>query len=422
MIALATPLALQQFGNHLMGLVDAAMLGRYSDAALAGAGVGNNLYFAFTCIGLGVIMGMDTVVPQALGAGRVDDARRAVGAGVRLAIIVGLLTTLLVFASPLLLDVAHVDREVLHEARPYVYMRALGVVPFLVMIALRSYLAAHSVTRPLVIAVVVGNILNAGLDLLLIYSCGLGVLGAAIATTFVQIAMAVIYWLAVRAIDAGAQRPASTTKDIKHIVQYGAPVGGQLFAEVVIFGVVTVLAAHFGKIPAGAHSIALGISSLTFSFTVGVASATSVRVGHAVGAGSLGLARKRGVLGIQIGLVVMACFAATFLLAPRLLASGFTSEPAMITATIPLLQIAALFQLSDGTQAIGAGALRGLGNTRATFVGNIIGHYAIGLPLVIGLGFAAHLAVNGMWFGLSAGLTATALYLVAKFFAGTRTS
>ena len=161
MIALATPLALQQFGNHLMGLVDAAMLGRYSDAALAGAGVGNNLYFAFTCIGLGVIMGMDTVVPQALGAGRVDDARRAVGAGVRLAIIVGLLTTLIVFASPLLLDVAHVDREVLHEARPYVYMRALGVVPFLVMIALRSYLAAHSVTRPLVIAVAVGNILNA---------------------------------------------------------------------------------------------------------------------------------------------------------------------------------------------------------------------------------------------------------------------
>ena len=420
MIQLATPLALQQFGNHLMGLVDAAMLGRWSDAALAGAGVGNNLYFGITCIGLGVIMGMDTVVPQALGAGRKDDARRAVGAGVRLAILVGLLTTLAVFASPLLLEAANVDREVLHEARVFTYMRALGAVPFLIMIALRSYLAAHGVTRPLVIAVILGNILNAALDLVLIYGLGLGVIGAAAATTIVQIVMMGIYAMSVRALDAGVPRPPSRTSDIVQIARYGWPVGAQLFAEVGIFGVATVLAAYFGKIPAGAHSIALGISSLTFAFTVGIASATSVRVGHAVGAGDLAMARKRGLLGVKLGLVVMACFAIVFLAIPRTLASVFTAEEAVIVATIPLLQIAALFQLSDGTQAIGAGALRGLGDTRATLVGNLIGHYAIGLPLVIGLGFAAHLAVNGMWFGLSAGLTATALYLVAKFIAGTR--
>jgi MATE family multidrug resistance protein len=139
-----------------------------------------------------------------------------------------------------------------------------------------------------------------------------------------------------------------------------------------------------------------------------------------VGAGDLAMARKRGLLGVKLGLVVMACFAAIFLAIPRLLASVFTAEEAVIVATIPLLQIAALFQLSDGTQAIGAGALRGLGDTRATLVGNLIGHYVIGLPLVIGLGFAANLAVNGMWFGLSAGLTVTAFYLVLKFIAGTR--
>lgn len=420
MIQLAIPLALQQFGSHLMGLIDSAMLGHYSDAALAGAGVGNNLYFGLTCIGLGVIMGMDTVVPQALGAGRTDDARRAVGAGVRLAVLVGLLTTLVVFASPLLLEVAHVDREVLHEARAFTYMRALGAVPFLVMIALRSYLAAHGRTRPLVIAVILGNLLNAALDYVAIYKLGLGVVGAAGATTIVQIMMAVVYALAVREIDEGAPRPPSTTADIMQIAKYGWPVGAQLFAEVGIFGIATVLAAHFGKIPAGAHSIALGLSSLTFAFTVGIASATSVRVGRAVGAGDITAARKRGLLGVKLGLCVMACFAATFLLIPRVLATVFTNDPTMISAAVPLLYIAALFQLSDGTQAIGAGALRGLGDTRATLVGNLFGHYLIGLPLMIGLGFAAHLAVVGMWFGLSAGLTATGLYLVFKFVAGTR--
>src|SRR5205823_4652295 len=139
MIRLAAPLAVQQVGFQLMGTVDALMLGHYSDAALAGAGVGNNLIFGISSIGLGIVMGMDTVVPQALGGGRIDDARRAVGAGVRLAVLVGLLATLAVFASPLLLVAVGIAPDVLHEARSYVYLRALGIVPFLVTIALRSY-------------------------------------------------------------------------------------------------------------------------------------------------------------------------------------------------------------------------------------------------------------------------------------------
>jgi MATE family multidrug resistance protein len=427
MLYLAAPLAVQQVGNHLMGLVDAAMLGRYSDAALAGAGVGNNLYFAITCIGLGIIMGMDTIVPQALGAGRTDDARRAVGAGLRLAVLVGLLTTLVVFGSPFILKLADVQPEVLHEARAFIYMRALGAVPFLGMVALRSYLAAHGKTRPLVLAVVLGNLANVGLDLALIYGVpalgipSMGVLGAALATTFVQSMMLLVYWLAVRAIDAGSPRPRSTSADMRAIFVYGGPVGGQLFLEVGIFGVATVMCAHIGKLAAGAHSIALNLSSLTFAFALGVASATSVRVGHAVGAGDLALARRRGLIGLELGLAVMACFAATFLLVPRLLAGLFTAEAAMVASTIPLLQIAALFQLSDGAQAVTAGALRGLGDTRATMIGNLVGHYIVGLPLILALAFGLGLGAPGIWFGLSAGLTGTALYLIARFLAGTRT-
>lgn len=428
MLWLAAPLVAQQAGHHLMGVVDAAMLGRYSDTALAAAGVGNNVYFAVSCVGMGIVMGMDTVVPQALGAGRHDDARRAVGAGVRLAILVGLIGTLLVLLSPVVLVLADVDKDVLYEARPFLYMRALGVVPFLLMIALRSYLAAHGKTRPMLVAMVVGNIANALLDLALIYGVPalhippLGVLGAAGATTLVAILTTAVYALGVRELDRGSKRPRSTAADIIAIVRHGGPVGGQLLAEVGVFGIATVLAARIGTVPAGAHSIALNLSSLTFSFSVGIATATSVRVGHAVGAGDLALARRRGLLGIALGLVVMACFAATFLAIPRTLASGFSDDPSVVAATIPLLQIAALFQLSDGTQAIGAGALRGRGDTRATLWGNLLGHYVVGLPIVLGLGFGAGLGAPGLWWGLSVGLTATALFLVARFLRSTSRS
>ncbi|MGE5183829.1 MAG: MATE family efflux transporter [Acidobacteriota bacterium] len=427
LLRLAVPLAAQQVGFVAMGVVDALLLGRYSDAALAGAGVGNNLLFGITCIGMGIVMGLDTIVPQALGAGRREDARRALDAGIRLAILVGLLCTLVTFATPLVLGVAGVAPEVVHEARPYVYLRALGIVPFLVTIAFRSYLAANHRTRPLVIAVVVGNLVNAALDLALIYGVpavglpALGVIGAAIATTVVQLLTVALFIAAARDLHGGAPRPRSTGADLAAIARYGGPVGAQLFAEVGIFAVATVCAARLGEHPADAHSIALNLSSFTFSFAVGVASATSVRVGHAVGAGDLPLARRRGLLGLRVGLAGMGCFAALFVIVPAALASAFTSDHAVIAQTVTLLQIAAVFQLSDGTQAIGAGALRGLGDTRSTLVANLVGHYVVGLPIMLALAFGAAMGAPGLWWGLSSGLTVTAVYLVARFVAGTRT-
>jgi MATE family multidrug resistance protein len=416
---LAVPLAAQQVGFVAMGVVDALMLGRYSNAALAGAGVANNLLFGITSIGMGVVMGMDTIVPQALGGGRHDEARRALGAGLRLAVLVGLVATLAVFAMPLVMTATGVASEVIHEARPYIYLRALGVVPFLLTIAQRSYLMAHSRTQPLLVAVIVGNIINAGADLVLIYPAGLGVIGAALATTTVQLLTFVVYAFAIRTLDGGTPRPASTRADLAAIARYGIPVGGQLFAEVGIFGVATMCAAHIGELPADAHAIALNLSSFTFSFAVGVASATSVRVGHAVGAGDLPLARRRGLLGLRVGLAGMGCFAALFVLVPAALASAFTADHSVIAQTVPLLQIAAVFQLSDGTQAIGAGALRGLGDTRSTLVANLVGHYVVGLPIMIGLAFGAAMGAPGLWWGLSTGLTVTAVYLVVRFLRGT---
>lgn len=424
-VRLAIPLAAQQLGFQLMGTVDAALLGRYSDSALAGAGVGNNVLFAITSLGWGVVMGLDSVLPQAIGAGRRDDARRMLGAGLRLAMLAGLVCTLLVLASPALLAIADVPADVASDARVYIDMRAIGIAPFLLSIALRSYLAAHNITRPLVIAIALGNIANALLDVVLIYGAGpipaMGAAGAALATVSVQIAIVAIYFAGARAIDERSEastpraRPPSTRSDLAEIVRFGLPIGGHLFVEIGIFALATVFAAHMGKVPAAAHSIALNLSSFTFSVAVGIGAATSVRVGHAIGVGDRALARHRGMLGLQMGLAVMSCFATVFLVAAGALASLFTDQRAVVAATIPLLQIAALFQVSDGAQAIAAGALRGIGDNRATFIGNVVGHYGIGLTISLSLGFGAGLGAPGLWWGLSAGLTATALYLVRRF-------
>jgi multidrug resistance protein, MATE family len=425
-LALAIPLSLQQIGFQLMGNVDAALLGHYSDSALAGAGVGNNLLFAITAIAMGIVMGLDSVVPQAVGAGRIDDARRSLAAGIRLAVIVGVVSTALVVLSPFLLHLTATPADVVADAKVYVYIRSIGVIPLLLQIALRSYLAARSTTRPLIIAVVAGNIANAILDLVLIFgseSLGippLGVVGAAAATVIVQFLIIALYILAIRSLDGRTPLPRPARDDMRTILRFGGPVGGQLLAEIGIFGVATMLAAHLGKVPGAAHAIALNLSSFTFSFAMGIGAATSVRVGHAIGAGDRPLARRRGIIGLQLGLASMVAFASVFVIAPEVLARLFTDDLPVIVATMPLLQIAAIFQLSDGAQAIGAGALRGIGETRATLVGNVIGHYGIGLGISLTLAFGLGMGAPGLWWGLSAGLTVTAIYLVLRFLRATR--
>jgi MATE family multidrug resistance protein len=412
---LALPLAAQQIGLQLMGAVDLALLGRWHPDALAGAGVANSLVFSITCVGMGIVMGLDTLVPQALGAGERDRARALLADGLRVALVVGLPATLLVLASPLVLGPFGVDGDVAYQAKIYTWARAFGVVPFLLQVALRSYLSAHGRTRPLVVAVIAGNLINLGADFALIFGVpalgipAMGVIGAALATSLVQIATLVFYAVAVRDLhaDRGAPPPARETS-IRKIFVLGTPVGLQLLLEVGVFALTSVLAARIGRDAAAAHAVAIQLASFTFSMAVGVGAATAVRVGRAVGAGDTPAARHAGLVGVGLGALIMSASAAVFVLAPGALAAIFTDDPVVVAAAVPLVQIAALFQLSDGAQAVAAGALRGAGDTRATAWANLFGHYGIGLTTSLALAFGAGLGVAGLWWGLSAGLTATA--------------
>lgn len=428
LVALALPLAAQQVGLQLMGTVDAVMLGHWQDSALAGAGVANGLLFTITCVGMGIVMGLDALVPQALGAGEHARARGLLRDGLRVALGVGLPATLLVLASPLILPAFDVDPRVAYQAKIFVWARAFGVAPFLLCVALRAYLSAHGRTRPLIIAVIAGNVINAGLDYLLIFGVPalgipeMGVVGAALATSTVQVANLVLYAIAVRALHRGDAAPSTPSRAIRDILRLGTPIGLQLLAEVGVFALAGVLAARIGRIPAAAHSCAIQLASFTFSLALGIGAATAVRVGRAVGAGDAPGARRAGWHGIGLGAAVMSCMALVFVLAPGPLAHMFSNDPVVVAAAVPLIQIAALFQLSDGAQAVAAGALRGAGDTRALFWANLLGHYTVGLVLSLALAFGAGLGAPGLWFGLSAGLTATAALLIARFRRVTRTT
>lgn len=421
-LRLATPLAAQQVGLVMMSLVDTAMLGRYHPDALAGAGIGNGLTFALTCIGLGVVLGLDPLIAQALGAKEQARTPALLRDGIGVAVRAGAVITLALCAMPLVLGLANVEPAVADEARVYVYARSLGTIPFLCQIAFRSFLQAHGRTTPLVVAVIVGNVINFALDWALVFGVpalgipALGSIGAAIATSTVVVGTAVYYARVAagitRTLVAASDAPARAYDDI---LRLGMPIGLQLFAEVAAFALAAVLAGRLGGMTAAAHQVAIQLASVPFSITLGIGATAAVRVGLAVGASDHAAARKAGFTSLLLGAAVMSTSAALFVIAAAPLAGLFTDRHLVVAAAIPLVQIAAVFQLSDGAQAVAAGALRGAGDTRAAFVANLFGHYAVGLPVALVLAFQLDMGAAGLWWGLSAGLTGTAAALIARF-------
>ena len=423
-VRLAVPLAAQQLGLVLMGLVDTAMLGHYHPDAMAGAGIGTALFFALSCVGLGVLLGLDPLLNQAIGAGERWRTPRLVADGVEVAIRLGAALSLAIMATPLVLRVAGVEPAVAREAEVFVYGRVPGVVPFLLQLAYRGALQAHGRTRPLVVAVVAGNVINAGLDLVLVFGVpsvglpALGSIGSALATTLVTVGTTVYYAAVYRAVAREQPAPpdgVAVPSSRRALVRVGAPIGLQLAAEVGAFALAAVMAGSLGQRPSAAHQIALQLSSVPFAIFLGIGATAAIRVGLAVGASDHLLARRRGLVALGLGVAVGCTSALVFVLVPGPLTRVFGAPPRILSAAIPLIQIAAVFQLSDGAQAIAAGALRGAGDTRAAFLANLAGHYLLGVPIALGLGFGLAWGAPGLWWGLTAGLTATALGLVARF-------
>ncbi len=433
LIRLALPLAAAQAGTQMMGLVDVAVLGRLGAAELGAAGLGNSLFFALAILGMGVVMGVDPLISQALGARAEVQARRVLWQGIWLALAVGFVLMIPMSLSPLLLPLLGIEQSLIAPAGTYVWVRMLSL-PFLMMfIALRAYLQAHGVVRAMIFAMVAGNVFNLFADILLVFGgAGLpswagplreipayGVGGAAFASVIATIVQVAILAVAVRAIRLGEDAPANLHRLDRRLFQrglrVGIPVGLQMGAEVGVFALVGLIAGKFGEAALGAHQVALTLASFTFTAAVGIGAAGSVRVGRAIGARDARATRIAGLVAFGAGTGFMSIAALSFLLLPRPLALLLTNQEEVLRIAVPLLAVAAVFQISDGVQGVGAGVLRGAGDTRFAFVANLVGHWAVGFPIALLLGFTFAWGIVGLWWGLCAGLTAVAILLLARF-------
>jgi multidrug resistance protein, MATE family len=434
---LSLPLILVYAGYNAMGLVDTLFIGRLDAAALGGVGIGNGIFGALSLVGLGAVLGVDPIAAQAMGANDEAGARQALRAGLRVAWIVGIPITVLMMLAPLLLAPAGVDRATVREATSFLLARVTNPITFVLFAAYRSFLQVKGATRPVLGAMIVSNITNAIGNFFFIYGddalidIGLAPIGLPRLGTFgCGLATALSSFLSLGIIAGSAKRisrrsaslseRAPSADLVKKVLRLGLPIGLQNLAEIGLFALVAVLAGRISAEAAAAHQIAIALASFTFCVIAGIGAATSVRVGHHVGSGSTAGARRAGFLGISLATLIMTGFGLAFFLAPGFFARLLTSDLSVVPVGTALLSVAALFQISDGIQAVTLGALRGAGDTRAGLIANVVGYYLFGLPVAYYLGIVRAGGVVGLWWGLSAGLTAVAIVLLYRFHTLTR--
>lgn len=429
---LAAPLLLAHLGNQLLGIVDTAVVGRLGETPLAAVGLGNSVFFAVGVLGFGWMLALDPLIAQALGAAEPRSARRWLWQGGYVALLGAIPLMIVLVGVSEALERFGIEPATARDARAYLYARLPGLLPFLGLAAARAFLQAHEVTRPLILGVVVANALNLPLTLLLVFGdaglrelglpasgtgfSAMGVAGAGAASaiaTLVQLGVALWAVAASWGPHPALHRPEPAA--MWRTLRLGTPIGLTLLAEVGSFAIVTVLMGNLGTRALSSHNVALVIISTTFQVALALGAAGAVRVGRAIGRGDGPGTRRAGLVAIGCGAAMMVTGGALFLLAPRPLARVLTNELAVIEAVVPLLVVAAAFQLSDGVQAVAAGVLRGAGDTRIPLLANLAGHYVIGIPVGAGLAFGLGWGAVGLWWGLSAGLTVVAVALTARF-------
>ena len=420
MARLAAPAVVVQVGIMSMGVVDTLMAGRVSAQALAAVALGNLYVFNSLVFGMGVLMALDPIVAQAVGARDEPAVARAVQRAVALSVALSLPVGLALWPGEAVLAALRQPADVVPDAAAYARASIPGVLPFYAFIVLRQTMQAFGRMAPIVGVVLAANAVNAALNwVLMLGNLGaprLGPVGSAWSTTVSRWAMA----LGLLAAGWGTLRPhlrrlapdALRAAPLARTLRIGAPIGGQYVLEVGAFGAITLLAGLFGTTALAGHEITLNLASLTFMVPLGVAGAAAVLVGRAVGAGDAEAARRHADASLLCGAGVMAVSAVALVAAPRAIAALYTRDAAVRAVAAALIPIAGVFQVFDGTQVVAGGILRGAGDTRAPLVANLAGFWALGVPLGAWLAFSLGTGPAGLWWGAAAGLGAVAALLV----------
>ncbi len=422
MAFLALPVVAVQVGMTTMGVVDTLMVGHFSARDLAAVALGNLYFFTAVVFPMGVVMALDPLVSQAVGAGDESAISRGLQRGGILAVALSVPASLALLPGHELFTLLRQPSDVVPVAAGYARAAVPGVLPLLVFIVLRQTLQAMGRVAPIVITIVLANLANLFFNWVLIYGHlgfpAMGAVGSGWASSLARGLMVLgllVFSLPLLGghllpLRAGVFEPGPLAR----MLRLGAPIGAQFALEFGAFGAIGVFMGWLGTLAMAGHQIALNLASLTFMVPLGISQASAVLVGQGVGREDPEGARRAAGAGITLGVSFMTLTALAFLLFPEPLSRVYSGDLAVVSLAAVLLPIAGVFQVFDGLQVVASGVLRGLGDTRSPMVVSLLGFWCLGMPVSLWFGFRTSAGPVGLWWGLVVGLAAVAAFLLHR--------
>lgn len=424
-IRLAGPLVFNNLALAGMSFADTVMAGRIGTVDLAAVAVGGAAWMVVFLFGFGVLMAVSPVVAHAYGAGRWEDSGVALRQALWLSQALALVGFLALLGAGPLLGAIGVDPEVVPLTSGYLFAISFGLPGVFAFLAMRFMTEGVGWTRPIMYAAAVGLVVNVFGNWVLMYgNLGfprLGAVGCGIASAISMWSMCATMLVYVSrspryhrfALWTRFERPRWPVQ--REILGLGIPIAASVEAEAGLFAAVALIMATLGATQVAGHQIAINYASTMFMVPLAFHSATTIRVGQALGRGEVALARLAGWSGIALcGLFMLASAFVLFLFREHI-AAFYTNDPELLPLTTALLTMAMVFQVSDGLQVGAAGALRGFKDTRVPMLMNVGSYWLLAFPMAWYAGTRAQLGPVAVWGALIAGLTVTALLLNTRF-------
>ncbi|MBI6628889.1 MATE family efflux transporter [Pontibaca salina] len=426
-------LGLPLVGGHLaqfaIGLTDTAMLGWYGVAELAAVTLASGSYFlVFFLLGSGFAFAVMPLVATAAATGDQVSIRRCTRMGLWLSVLFAALAMpVMWWSEPILLALGQTE-DVAAMVATYLRIAGWGLFPALLVMVLKSYLAALERTQAVLWITVLAALINAVVNYALIFgnwgAPELGIRGAAIGSLATHGAslIAVIFY-AIRALPHHNLFQRLWHPDwemFARVFVLGLPIGLTVLSEVSMFAASSMMMGWIGTVPLAAHGIVISISGAAFMVHLGLSNAATIRAGSAYGRGDRDHMRRGALVVTALSLCVSLVTVAVFLTAPVPLLSLFMDNDAparldILAIGVGFLAIAALFQLVDGAQAVAIGLLRGVQDTSVPMAVAALSYWALGIPTSYLLGFVFGWGGTGVWLGLVIGLGCAGLFLTLRF-------
>lgn len=416
---LGGPIVATQLMRMGLNFTDTVMAGNLSALDLASVAIGNALYLPITIFCMSTLIAINPVASQLLGARKFEEIGMSARQLFWLIIFLSVPCFFLIRNLGIIMEWVGVTPEIIPLASEYLNAISWGILPLFAYAGVRFFSEALSVTKPAMYIAAISLVLNVGANYVLMYGKlgfpQLGAVGAGYATSLLNLFAAITFIIFTakfkpfHRFNIFARTKGPDFKIIKELLTVGLPNGVSSAMEVLLFAAVSVLMGTLSVEASASHQIAINVAATLYMIPFGLSIAISQRVGFSLGQGSMSKARFRGFVGIGICASIMTLTALVLFTIPDAIIAIYTNDPLVSVMSVSLLFMAGLFQISDGLQVGGFGALRGLKDTRVPMIVNFISYWLIGFPVGYYLGIISDFGPEGLWIGLISGLSVAAV-------------